>query len=168
MARPRSPFERISTAWRSTTHRPRRRSPHRSIAAPALAAEAEGRITELFGQWQLAVDAVWRADAENGDFMGAYRAEYALRQAIGRASALSLRELQMQAFALTSDGAGIGGLEYAERMLAEDIAWVAHHGRDASSFPWRIPAFTLAVPLMRMAMADPNGPRQPIAPLGEG
>ena len=157
MARPRSPFERISTAWRSTTHRPRRRSPHRSIAAPALAAEAEGRITELFGQWQPAVDAVWRAEAKDGDFLRAFRAEHALRQAIGQALASSLRELQMLAFAVTSDGAGLGGLAHAERMLADDIAWVAKHGRDASYFPWRIPAFALAVPLMRMAWPTRTG-----------
>ncbi len=138
--------------------------PTAALAAPGLSAEPDGRITELFRQWQ---PAVWRAEAEDGDFLRAFRAEHALRKAIGQSPASSLRELQMLAFADTSDGAGIGGLAHAERMLADDIAWVAEHGRDASYFPWRIPAFALAVPLMRMAMADPNGPRQPTTPLPE-
>jgi hypothetical protein len=114
---------------------------------------------------------VFAADAardENGSgdgFMAAYRVESDIRRAIARADALSLRELQMKALAYTSDGCGCGGIERAEEMLASDRDWLREHPKDWGAYAHhRIPAYTFAIALMRMAEADPNGPRPPTVP----
>jgi hypothetical protein len=128
-------------------------------AAAVSSPELEGEITRLFGQWQRAVDAVWAASEE--EFRAAFDAEHGLRLAMKKSQAVSLRELQMQAYAFTADGCGYCGLAEGERAVVNAREWLERHPATAHD---RVAAFTFAVTLMRLAEADPNGPRPPTIP----
>jgi hypothetical protein len=153
---------------------PRLRDPSEYELVAAWHEGSEAPIRRAFANWSDAVRRLsatipadggdWPDRASEDAFGAAAKAEYEARRAVWTTEAYSLRALQMRALAFASDLLPHEGRlsDHADQMAAgyqEGMAREPLAGPPVHAFM----AFSFARDLLRLAEADPHGPRYPSA-----